>query len=43
MLIRFIRKGVSGSFKNEMSPEMIEMFDKRTSEALKDTDFRFTM
>uniref|UniRef100_A0A336K2Y5 CSON012844 protein n=1 Tax=Culicoides sonorensis TaxID=179676 RepID=A0A336K2Y5_CULSO len=37
----FIRKGKTGSYKNEISEEYIKKFDKWTEESLKGTDFKF--
>lgn len=43
ILIRFIRKGISGGFKTEMSAELIETFDAKTSKYLENTGFSFDM
>lgn len=38
---RFCRKGKAGSYREEMSEELIKRFDVWIAENLKDTDFRF--
>lgn len=40
---KLLRKGESGTFKKEMTPELIERFDKWSLEQLGDSDFRFSM
>ena len=37
----FIRKGVTGDWKNHFAPEMSEKFDKWMAEKLKGTDLKF--
>lgn len=38
---RFIRKGVVGSYKDDMSPEYIKKFDDWIKVQLQDSDFKF--
>lgn len=40
---QFVRKGIAGSFKDEMSAEQIEMFDAKTRHEFADVNFRFSM
>ncbi|XP_059616744.1 luciferin sulfotransferase-like [Phlebotomus argentipes] len=40
---KLLRKGESGTFKKEMTPQLIERFDKWSLSELGDSDFRFSM